>query len=324
LNGPADAWPSPTIPPADPLDATHLGSQTVQRYLRRHGLGARHALGQNHLVDGQVLDAIVAAAAPAPGRHVLEIGPGLGILTAALLRAGAAVTAVELDARLAAHLRDRLAPALERGAADASAPAGLRLVEADILDVPDDDLPAPPYDLVANLPYHVTSPVLHRFLGGSPAPQRFVLMLQRQVAERVVAPPGGMSYLSVFVQYHARVEIARIVPASAFEPAPKVDSAVVLGITGPRILDGVSEAWLWRLVQAGFRERRKMLHNVLLRQLPAIGRSRLTSALAACGIAADRRPQTLSVEEWIALAGVLGPLEDATPDSVQPAPSAGR
>ena len=283
--------------PLAELDSVHLGAETVERYLRRHGLMAMKRFSQNHLVDGEVLDAIVAAAQLPPGRRVLEIGPGIGILTAALLRAGADVTAVEVDRRLAAHLRERF-----------EGIPSLRLVEGDVLDQELSDLVTDPWDLVANLPYHITSPVLHRVLEHAPRPERFVLMLQREVAERVAAPAGEKSYLSVFVQYHADVSVLRVVPAWAFEPAPEVESAVLVGTTRPRRLDAAREADLWRLVQAGFRERRKMLHNVLPRQLPAIGRARFVAALAAVGIADDRRPQTLSVEEWLALAEDLGPL----------------
>lgn len=283
--------------PLAELDPAHLGPETVERYLRRHGLGARKRLSQNHLVDGEVLEAIIEASGAGPERPVLEVGPGIGILTAALLRAGSRVTAVELDERLYAHLVTRFA------GLDA-----LRLVEGDFLDQDLDDLVAGDWDLVANLPYHVTSPVLHRVLGHEPRPRRLTLMVQREVAERIAAPPGAMSYLSVFAQYHARVRIVRVVPAAAFEPAPSVDSAVLTGETIPRRLDAAAEDDLWRLVQAGFRERRKMLHNVLPRQLPQMGRERFDRALGAVGIAADRRPQTLSVEEWLALAAELGPL----------------
>jgi 16S rRNA (adenine1518-N6/adenine1519-N6)-dimethyltransferase len=290
--------------PDDPfteLDSVHLGAETVDRYLRRHGLVALKRYSQNHLVDGEVLDAIVAAAELTPGRRVLEIGPGIGILTGALLKAGAQVTAVEVDRRLAAHLRERF-EGIER----------LRLVEGDVLDQPLEGLVTAPWDLVANLPYHITSPILHRVLGHEPRPERFVLMLQREVAERIASPAGGTSYLSVFVQYHADVSVARIVPARAFEPAPEVESAVLVGRTRPRRLDTQAEEQLWRLVQAGFRERRKMLHNVLPRQLPAVGRVRFEAALAAVGIAHDRRPQTLSVEEWLELAAAVGPLGPPT------------
>jgi 16S rRNA (adenine1518-N6/adenine1519-N6)-dimethyltransferase len=284
---------------SDLLDPQRLSAERIERYLRRHGLAPRRHQSQNHLVDPVVLEEIVTLADPVPGRRILEIGPGLGILTGALLSRGADVTAVEVDARLAAHLRERFADP-ERGS--------LRLVENDALDVPIEELAEPGYDLVANLPYHITSPVLHHVLGGEPRPDRFVLMVQREVGERIAARPGAMSYLSVFVQYHAEVEVARIVPPTAFEPAPGVESAVMVGRTRPRRLGEEQEEQLWRLVQAGFRERRKMLHNVLPRQLPQVGRDRFEAALAAAGIATDRRPQTVSVDEWLRLSSHLGPI----------------
>ena len=284
----------------DELDPRRLSAEGVERYLRRHGLEARKSRSQNHLVDGQIIEDIVALADVAAGSNVLEIGPGLGVLTGALLAAGANVTAVEVDTRLAAHLRSRYEERIAAGE--------LRLVEADVLDTPLDDIAAAPYDVVANLPYHITSPVLHYLLGDEPRPERFVLMVQREVAERIASAPGDMSYLSVFVQYHASVRVAQIVPASAFEPAPEVQSALLVGETQPRRLDPDAEEQLWRLVQAGFRERRKMLHNVLPRQLPQVGRERFDGALTAVGIASDRRPQTVSVEDWMALSAAVGPL----------------
>jgi len=286
--------------PVDELDPSLLSAEQVERYLRRHGLTASKGRSQNHLVDGRVLEEIVDLAAPEAGRRILEIGAGLGILTSALIDRGANVTAVEIDPRLVGHLRSRFAEVGE---------GGLRLVEANVLDVPISDLVEPPYDVVANLPYHITSPVMHRLLGEEPRPERFVLMVQREVAERIAAAPGAMSYLSVFVQYHADVRVSRIVPPTAFEPAPAVHSAVLVGETRPRRLSAGDEERLWRIAQAGFRERRKMLHNVLPRQLPQVGRERFEAALASTGIDANRRPQTLSVEEWIALADAVGSLD---------------
>jgi 16S rRNA (adenine1518-N6/adenine1519-N6)-dimethyltransferase len=279
-------------PRLDPLE--------VRRTLRREGLRAQHGRSQNFLADPEVLEAILDLADPATGDRVLEIGPGLGILTGGLLAAGASVTAVELDAGLVEYLGRTFAEPLSDGR--------LRLIEGDALDQELLELVAPPFSVVANLPYHITSPILHRLLGGSPRPARLVLMVQLEVAERIAAPPGGMSYLSAFVQYHAAVRIARRVPAEAFEPAPKVESAIVVlepnerPALGPPGCD--AEDTLWRLVQAGFRERRKMLRNVLARQLP-IGQAAVDEALAAVGITGDRRPQTLSVAEWLALLAVL-------------------
>jgi 16S rRNA (adenine1518-N6/adenine1519-N6)-dimethyltransferase len=272
----------------------------VRRTLREAGLRARHSLSQNFLADPVVLEAILAEADPAPGARILEIGPGLGFLTGGLLDAGAAVTAVELDRGLAAFLRERYDADLASGA--------LRLIEGDALDEDLTRLVPPPYDVVANLPYHVTSPILHRLLGGTPRPDRLVLMVQREVAERIAAPAGRMTYLSVFVQYHATVRIAFEVPPEAFEPEPAVRSAVIVVEPFPdddRLPSPDAEDALWRLVQAGFRERRKMLHNVLSRQLP-VEPARVDAALAAASIAPDRRPQTLGVGEWLALLEAFG------------------
>ena len=273
----------------------------VRLTLRAAGLRARHALSQNFLADAEVLEGILAEADPPPGGRVLEIGPGLGLLTGGLLDAGAQVTAVELDRGLAAFLQDRFATAIEAGA--------LRVIEGDALDQDLVRLVEPPYDVVANLPYHITSPILHALLGQPPRPARMVLMVQREVAERIAAPPGRMSYLSVFVQYHARVRVALTVPAAAFEPEPAVESAVIVvePYEPDDRLDPDAEDELWRLVQAGFRERRKMLHNVLARQLP-LSAEHVARALVAAGIDPTRRPQTLAVGEWLALRAALGPI----------------
>jgi len=298
-----------------PVTPPHLDPLAIRRLLRDEGLRARHALSQNFLADPDVLEAILAEAAAGPGDRVLEIGPGLGILTAALLDAGAAVTAVELDRRLAELLRSRFEASLVVGSKATVGPDRLRLIEGDALDQDLPGLVPPPYAVVANLPYHITSPILHRLLERAPRPERMVLMVQWEVAERLAAPPGRMSYLSVFVQYHATVRVASRVPASAFEPAPAVESAViVVEPRRPGSLVGADEPGsataedaLWALVQAGFRERRKMVHNVLVRQLglPAV---RVDAALAAVGIERDRRPQTLSVAEWIDLRAALDEL----------------
>ncbi|HET7168374.1 MAG TPA: 16S rRNA (adenine(1518)-N(6)/adenine(1519)-N(6))-dimethyltransferase RsmA [Candidatus Limnocylindrales bacterium] len=283
------------------MSAPMVDPAEVRATLRAAGLRARHALSQNFLADADVLEAILREADPGPDRPVLEIGPGLGLLTGGLLDAGAAVTAVELDTGLAAFLRERFAAAIAEGR--------LRLVEGDALDQDLGSLVPPPYDVVANLPYHITSPILHALLGAPPRPSRLVLMVQREVGERIAAPAGRMSYLSVFVQYHARVRIAFGVPPEAFEPEPAVDSAVIVvePYDPDDRLDPVEEDGLWRLVQASFRERRKMIHNVLARQLP-VDAARVATALAEAGIAPDRRPQTLAVGEWLALREAIGPL----------------
>jgi 16S rRNA (adenine1518-N6/adenine1519-N6)-dimethyltransferase len=281
--------------------APRIDATTVRATLRAAGLRAQHRFSQNFLADPEVLEAILEAAGPRPGRRILEIGPGLGLLTGGLLASGAAVTAVELDRGLATFLRERFEDPIATG--------GLRLIEGDALDQDLVNLVESPYDVVANLPYHITSPILHWLLGRPPRPDRLVLMVQHEVAERIAAPPGKMSYLSVFVQYHAWVRIALRVPPTAFEPEPAVESAVIIvePYGADDRLEPVAEDELWRLVQAAFRERRKMIHNVLSRQLP-VDAGRVTSALAAAHIEPGRRPQTLAVGEWLALREALGPI----------------
>ena len=299
--------------------------RAVRDALREAGLRARHSLSQNFLIDIDVLGAILAEASPAPGRRIVEIGPGLGILTTALLDAGAAVTAVEVDDGLARRLRRDHGKALIAGARDPDAPGGLRLIVGDALDQQLTALARAPYDVVANLPYHITSPILHRLLGSPPRPNRLVLMVQREVGERLAAPPGAMSYLSAYVQYHASVRIARIVPPEAFEPAPAVDSALVVLDTNPDPLplDAGAEDDLWRLVQSGFRERRKMLKNVLARQLP-IDAGRLAAVLDTTRIDGVRRPQSLSVGEWIGLLHALREAGFRWPDEREAAADLGQ
>jgi 16S rRNA (adenine1518-N6/adenine1519-N6)-dimethyltransferase len=296
-------------PRSDAARPPRVDPAAIRQTLRAANLRARHSLSQNFLADPDVLDGILAAAAPDPGDRVLEVGPGLGILTRALLDAGAAVTAVELDRGLAAFLRVQFERELAVGLAGPESASSLQLIEGDVLDQDLAEIVRAPFLVVANIPYHITSPILHRFLELPRPPERLVLMVQREVAHRIAAPPGAMSYLSVFVQYHARVEVVLEVPRQAFEPEPNVDSSVILVTPVQRgdRLPAADEDSLWRLVQAGFRERRKMLHNVLSRQLPVDG-ALVGRALAAAGIAGDRRPQMLSVAEWLRLHAALGPL----------------
>ena len=268
----------------------------LRKLMADERLRPTRSLSQNFLTDAEALDAIVNAAELAPGEAVVEVGPGLGVLTRRLLAAGCDVLAVELDPRLAAYLRRELGGV-----------PGFELIEADALTVEGVGcFPGRPYKLVANIPYHITSPLLHHFLEGGHPPDAAVLLVQREVAERVASPPGGMSYLSVFVQHLAEAEVVAIVPAAAFEPAPKVDSAVLrLRRRARPLVDANGREAFYRIVQAGFRQRRKQIHNALSRELP-VDRGEIEAAFEACVIAPDRRAQTLEVAEWACLAGRLG------------------
>jgi 16S rRNA (adenine1518-N6/adenine1519-N6)-dimethyltransferase len=290
---------------SDPLAPERLAPPTpgqLRRLMGAERLRPRRALSQNFLTDPDALDAIVEAAELQPGDRVVEIGPGLGVLTRRLLAAGAAVLSVELDHRLALWLRRELAgvPTFE-------------LVEGDVLQFdPQLAFPGQSFKVVANIPYHITSPLLHAFLEGPRPPELVVLLVQAEVADRVAAPPGQMSYLSVFAQNVAEASVVARVPAAAFEPAPKVDSAVLRLRRRPAPVVAVGERdAFYRLVQAAFRQRRKQLHNALSREL-AIPRDALDGALAGCDIAPDRRPQTLSVEEWACLTARLAPVLGGT------------
>jgi 16S rRNA (adenine1518-N6/adenine1519-N6)-dimethyltransferase len=290
----------------DPLAPERLIPPTpgqLRRLLSAERLRPRRSLSQNFLTDPAALDAIVQAAELAPGDRVLEIGPGLGVLTRRLLAAGASVLAVEVDRRLAAWLRTELGGV-----------TGFELLEGDALHLdPTAVFPGNDFKLVANIPYHITSPLLHTFLEGERPAALTVLLVQAEVAERVAAPPGRMSYLSVFAQNVTQADIVAHVPAAAFEPVPKVDSAVLRlrRRTQPAVPPGPRRAMLHRLVQAGFRQRRKQLHNALARELP-VTREVLGEAFSACGIDPERRAQTLSVDEWVCLLSHLaGALEVA-------------
>ena len=268
----------------------------LRRLMRSEGLRPRRSLSQNFLTDQEALDAIVEAAELVPGDRVVEIGPGLGVLTRRLLAAGASVLAVELDTRLAEFLRRELAGI-----------DGFELIEADALSLhPREMFPDQPFKLVANIPYHITSPLLHAFLEGSRPPELTVLLVQLEVAERVAAPPGQMSYLSVFVQNVTAAEVVARVPAVAFEPPPAVDSAVLRlrRREMPAVEVGDGREPFYRVVQAAFRQRRKQIHNGLVREL-ALERGEVSAALDACGIDPDRRPQTLTIDEWSCLAARL-------------------
>ena len=269
------------------------GLPPLREVIARHGLSASKALGQNFLLDPQLLDRIARVAGNLEGQRVYEVGPGPGGLTRALLRAGAQVTAVERDRRCL--------PALaELGEA---ADGRLRVIEGDALEIDERAEAGDGAHIVANLPYNVGTVLLVRWLESetwAPWWASLSLMFQKEVAERIVAKPGSDAYgrLAVLAQWRSSAVIALNVHRSAFVPPPKVMSAVVH--VEPRAMpEGVNPAKLSALTAAAFGQRRKMLRQSLKGTPDAL------DALATLGIAADRRPETLSVDEFVALARAL-------------------
>ncbi len=281
----------------------------IKALLRDYGLHPHKGLGQNFLVDARVLERIVDTAELEPQDVVLEIGSGLGTLTQALAEVARRVVAVEVDEQLVNVLRARLASF-----------SNTHIICGDILAL---DIPrlvggelAPPtsFKVVANIPYYITSAVLRHVLEAAVRPKLFVVMVQREVAQRIVAQPGQMSLLAVSVQFYGSPRLVFRVPARAFYPAPKVDSAVVRIEPHPQLpLDAPEIAGFFAVVRAGFAQRRKQLRNALLHGL-SVSADQLSKAMAAAGIDPHRRAQTLSVEEWLALHHALGAATDGKPD----------
>ena len=265
----------------------------LREVIARHGLSASKALGQNFLLDEQLLGRIAAIPGDLADRAVLEVGPGPGGLTRALLRAGARVTAIEMDKRCLPALAE-LAEAF---------PGKLRIIEGDALALDHDELMGEPYAVVANLPYNVGTALLIRWLAGEQWPPRWTsltLMFQLEVAQRIVARPGSGEYgrLAVLAQWRSAAKLAMKVHRSAFTPPPKVMSAVVHVIPAA-MPGGVSARVLERVTEAAFGQRRKMLRQSL-KGLPGA-----LAALEALGIDPARRAETLSVAEFVAVAREL-------------------
>ena len=262
----------------------------LREIIARHGLSASKALGQNFLLDEQLLDRIARIPGPLEGHRVYEVGPGPGGLTRALLRAGAILTAVERDRRCAAPLAE-LAEHF---------PGRLRVIEGDALSLDEAAAAGDGAHIVANLPYNVGTALLVRWLGGEAWPPwwtSLTLMFQQEVAERIVAKPGTGAYgrLAVLAQWRASPRLAMKVHRSAFVPPPKVMSAVVHIVPAAQP-EGVTAAAIERLTAAAFGQRRKMLRRSLA-SLP-----RALDALEELGIDPERRAETLAVEDFVTIA----------------------
>ena len=265
----------------------------LREVIGRHGLAARHSLGQHFLLDGNLTDRIVREAGDLTGRHVIEVGPGPGGLTRSLLRSAAAsVTAIELDRRAIGAVTELAETAGGR----------LRVIEADALSVDYPALAPAPRQVIANLPYNVASPLLIGWLRHAVSFERLTLMFQQEVAERICAEPDTPAYgrLSVLAQWTCDARIVMRLPPGAFTPPPKVWSAVISLTPRATQPDPAVFRSMEALTAAAFGQRRKMLRG----SLRALGGEAL---LARAGIAGERRAETLSVAEFERLVGLVGP-----------------
>lgn len=276
-----------------------LSPTDVRSLLAAHDLRPSRALGQNFLADPNTARRIVRLAGVGAGDRVLEVGPGIGSLTVALAEAvspDGVVLALELDR----HLLPVLAQVVH-------GLTPVRIAQGDALTVDYDALlgDARPWSMVSNLPYNVVTPLMARLLDEVPQLETLSVMVQKEVAERLAAPPGTRACggISVKVAYHAAAATLGVVPPTVFVPRPKVDSAVVRFERRPAPpVDVPSAEGLFALARAGFAQRRKTLRQALR---PLLG-ARVEAVLEAAGIAAMRRAETLTLEEWAALARAAG------------------
>lgn len=252
---------------------------------------AKKSLGQNFLKDQSVIERILTVAEVVPGDKIFEIGPGTGILTEALAKQGAQVMAIELDHDLVERLNKHFEES-----------AGVSILEGSILGV---NLAATlahasyalhGYKVVANIPYYITAPIIRTLLSLERQPTSLTLMVQKEVGERLSAKPGAMSLLSLMAQYYSDVSLAFIVPKEAFDPIPKVESAVV-HLKAKRAFDAEADRKFFRIARAGFAARRKTLANNLASSLK-LEKTVVETVLEKNGLRKDIRAQALSVEDW--------------------------
>ena len=271
------------------LDLTDI--HELRNLLYAHHMRPNKAFGQNFLVDRAILQRIIEAAEIEPNDQVLEVGAGTGVLTRELAKHARRVVAVELE-------RDMLA-LLAKTTGEFR---NVELLARNLLYLdPQEVFEQEPYKLVANLPYYITAPTFRHFLESGNAPSLLVVMVQYEVAQRIVAGPGDLSLLGVSIQFYGQPKIIAHVPARAFYPAPKVDSAILRVDLRKQVpLTPEQRDSFFRLVQAGFAERRKQLHNSLTHHLHQKNEE-VRASLTAANIDPSRRAETLSIEDWLRL-----------------------
>lgn len=276
-----------------------LLSQTKD-LLRNFELHAKKRLGQHFLINAGILEKITRAAELSPLDLVLEVGPGLGILTRELVGAAGWVCAIELDTKLAELLQQTLAGCQNISIInqDVLEIEPLDLILAEKQKIPEVVLEPLRYKLVANLPYYITGPIIRHFCEAKLKPQVMVIMVQKEVAQNIVAEPGNLGILAISVQFYGKPQIISYVPAGNFYPAPKVDSAILkIAVYQQPRLQVTNEAAFFRIVRAGFCAARKQIGNSLAQGLD-LPKPKVLSLLEQAGVTPQKRAETLSLEEW--------------------------
>ena len=281
------------------LEAVIASPEVVHYICKRFDIKMSKKLGQNFLIKRGIVDEIVHAAELTPGEPVLEVGPGIGTLTQGLAQSGADVTAIELDRRLLEVLDTTLASY-----------DNVRIVHGDVLKL---DVPTimnhKPFKVVANLPYYITTPIIMSLLESKLPIERLVVMVQKEVAQRMVAQPGTKDYgaLSVAVQYYTEPDIVLDVPPKSFLPAPAVTSSVIRCVLRDKPpVDVIDEKLFFRVVKAGFAQRRKTFSNTM--KTTGLSKDRIEELLAKANIDGQRRGETFTLQEFADVANAWASL----------------
>jgi 16S rRNA (adenine1518-N6/adenine1519-N6)-dimethyltransferase len=270
-------------------------------YLKQHELWAKKSMGQNFLVDREVLEKIVSAADLKSSDYVLEIGPGVGALTAELVKYAGRVVAIEKD--------EKLANLLELRIKNSELCREAEIIIGDVLEIDPKKLIPSSYKLIANIPYYITSKILEKFLTAEVKPELIVLLVQKEVAERICSKAGGLSLLAVSVQYYGEPELVDVVKRASFFPVPEVDSAILrIRVNNNSTTKNykqktqkVDEKEFFKVVKAGFRARRKTLFNNL-KAGTNLNSGQVVELLDKMNISRNARAQELTIEQWSKIA----------------------
>jgi 16S rRNA (adenine1518-N6/adenine1519-N6)-dimethyltransferase len=281
----------------------------IKDFLKRYNFRPNSLLGQNFLFNDWDLDKIVSAAEIKKGEQVFEIGSGIGNLTKLLAEQADFVLGVEKDERYFPILKDVLGTHLRSHTKTPKSISNVEIVFADVTRFNFQEVLEPGYKVVANIPYYITGKIVEMLVTAKKRPTKIVLLMQKEVAERIIAPKGELSILAISVQLHAKTRIADLIPKESFYPQPKVDSAILVLDLYDKPLFDVDEKKFFKVVKACFVGKRKQIHNTLKNNLK-LSVEEVRKVLAAAGIGESVRPQELDLEDWYKLYKEISSIKD--------------